>query len=297
MILIRVLLFLSIWIVCGVTIAAPSVVGSISPIHAIVADVTEGVLSPAVLVDPARSPHGYTLRPSEARLLADADLVFWVGPELETFLSRPLSVLAGDARVVSLLAEETIETLPYRDLLEHDGHEHADIDPHIWLSLANARRIAMIVAARLSEADPDNAARYSANANDAARRYESLEQEIRRQLAPLADVPFMVFHDAYQYFEREMGLDNRGAVSLRPEIAPGVDRMQRLREVIRQQGVRCIFSEPQFPERLVRAVAEGSDARIARLDPLGLDIEGGPTAYEKLMREFTDQVRDCLGNQ
>ena len=293
----RILLLFTLSVVCGAASAAPVVVVSISPIHAIVADVTDGVVEPNLLVDPSQSPHGYTLRPSEAGALAQADVVVWVGAELETFLRGPLSTLAADARVVALLSESAIETLPYRDVLEHDGHHHGDIDPHIWLSFENARRIATTVAEVLAQVDPPNASRYAGNAERAASRYESLEKKIRADFEALTGVPFMVFHDAYQYFEREMGLNNRGAVTLRADLAPGVERMRRLQDTIRREGVRCIFSEPQFPGRLVRAVAEGSDATIAELDPLGLDVSNQPNAYEHLMMAFAASMRECLSRK
>lgn len=285
---------------------APRVVASIAPVHAIVAAVMNDVAEPALLLPPSVTPHGHALRPSEARLLDDADVVFWIGPALETFLSRPLNALAGDAVVVSLADAPGVRRLPFRDPLDHangDGHGHVahgeenaeHVDPHVWLSVANARRMADAVAARLASSDPGNAARYAANAARFTTALDTLEASLREQLAPVADVPYLVFHDAYQYFEAEMGLNHRGAISLRPEIAPGVARMQALRREVRTAGVRCIFSEPQFPGALVDAVADGSGARVATLDPLGVRVAPGPDAYMALLDGFADDIVGCLG--
>lgn len=281
--------------------AAPSVVASIAPVHAIVADVMEGVGEPLLLVPADRTPHHYSLRPSEARELSRADMVVWVGPELETFLARPLESLTDDARVLRLTAEPGITLLPYRDGHDHD-HGHDDdhggeegADPHIWLSFDNARAIAAAAAARLSALDESNAERYAANAARAAREYGELGKEIAERLQPYAGVPFMVFHDAYQYFERETGLTNVGAVTVRADISPGIERMTELRRIVREAKVRCIFGEPQFPARILDAVAEGSGARVASIDPLGAGIEPGPGAWVRLIRAFAADIAGCLG--
>lgn len=285
----------------GFSPAAPSVVTSIAPVHAIVADVMEGVGEPLSLVPADRTPHHYSLRPSEARELSRADMVVWVGPELETFLARTLESLTDDARVLQLTAEPGIVLLPYRDDHGHDDVHHDDhgregaADPHIWMSFDNARAIAAAVAAGLSALDVANAERYADNAARAAREYAELGAEIAERLRPYAGVPFMVFHDAYQYFERETGLTNVGAVTVRADISPGIERMSELRRTVREAKVRCIFGEPQFPARILDAVAEGSGARVARIDPLGAGIEPGPGAYARLMRAFAADIAGCLG--
>jgi zinc transport system substrate-binding protein len=300
----RLILLLALLAASGVAGAVPRVVASIAPIHSIIADVMDGVGEPELLLSADRSPHSYSMRPSEARMLGEADLVVWVGPQLETFMTRSLAALSGDARVVALGEDSAMHRLPYRDTLEesgdaghsgHAGHEHAEeFDPHLWLSLANARRTAELTATHLAEIDPGNAARYRSNADRVMSEYESIQHDMRQRLLPVAEIPFMVFHDAYQYFEQEMGLNNRGAISVRPELSPGVERMQRLRRQVSQAGLQCIFSEPQFPESLVDAVAEGTGVRIGQLDPLGVDIESGAGGYPALIRSFTDSILECL---
>lgn len=276
--------------------AAPRVVASIAPIYSIVADVMAGAGQPSLLIQPGRSPHSYSLRPSEARQLAGAELVLWIGPELESFLVKPLSSLAADAVEIALMEVPDMLLLPYRDD-GHDGHsDHSKgHDPHLWLSPANAARIAVRVGEALAQLDPEQREIYVGNAERAAADYQALSRELQQRLAPLSGVPYLVFHDAYRYFEQEMSLNNVGAITLWPELAPGVERMSELRKIVSARGVRCVFSEPQFPERLAQTVAEGTGARIARIDPLGVSIEPGPGGYEALIREFAGSLEGCLG--
>ncbi len=297
----RFILFLSFLALPAAAGAAPRVVASIAPLHSIVSSVMAGAGAPDLLLPPQVSPHGHAMRPSEAKLLDEADLVFWVGPILETFLVRPIQSLAVNAEVVAVADAPGMRLLPSRDVLHQGGdashadHAHGDDhDPHLWLSLANARRIAAVAAERLTVADPGNATLYADNAARFDTDLRQLERDLRARLAPVADEPYLVFHDAYQYFETEMGLDNRGAITLRADVTPGVGRLQALRRAVTSSGVRCIFSEPQFPDSLVRAVAGDSPVRVAELDPLGVAIPPGAGAYERLIGQFADTILGCL---
>lgn len=256
---------------------APSVVVSVKPLHAIVAAVMAGVAPPRLLVKGGASPHDYVMRPSDAAALSDADLIVWVGETFELFLAKPLEALAGDAEVVTLMT-----------LAGADG------DPHIWLDPANAREIARRVAAALSDLDPDNRDRYEANADDFSARLDLLDRELRAVLAPISDVPYLVFHEAYGYFERRYGLARVGAVTVNPQRKPGAKHIAALRETIRSTGARCLFGEPQFQPALLATLIEGSDARIGVLDPLGAALAPGPEAYFTLMRNLAKDLRDCL---
>ncbi|GJL83295.1 MAG: zinc ABC transporter substrate-binding protein [marine bacterium B5-7] len=317
---------LFICLAAGAVHAAPRVVATIAPLHSIVADVMQGVAKPDVLLRPGLSPHGYAMRPSELRLLYNADLVVWVGPELETFLMTSLESLPNEVKVLRLSDKDNIHTLPYRletssgdgdshDMADddahdaHGGHDHgsessdkpgvsSNIDPHIWLSPTNAIAIAEAVAGKLVAIDPDNADRYRHNLLLIKDRYRELEIQLRSQLAPHAAVTFMVFHDAYQYFERAMNLTgNVGALHDIIGITPGARRLQALRRTVRSKNVRCIFAEPQFPSNLMKTVAEGSDARIALVDPLGASTASGVGSYPVMMRIFSDDFSDCLAGE
>ena len=255
----------------------PSVVVSVAPLHAIVAAVMVGGAPPRLLVKGGASPHDYALRPSDAAALNDADLVVWVGETFELFLASPLDALAGRAKVVTL--EEIIG----------DGE-----NPHLWLDPDNAREIARRVSDALSDLDPGNRDRYEFNAAGFSVRLGLLDEELRHILAPVADAPYLVFHDAYGAFERRYGLAMVGAVTINPQQKPGAKRIAALRETIRETGARCLFGEPQFTPALLDILIEGGAARIAILDPLGATLAPGPEAYFTLMINLAVGLRDCL---
>jgi zinc transport system substrate-binding protein len=321
---------------------AVDVVVSIKPVHSLVAAVMEGVGLPALLIEAAGSPHTYSLRPSEARALEGADVVFWVGDGLETFLERPLAALAADARVVELAAAEGIHLLATREgglweapghgpaddghddhdddhdddhqarghdahaddhAEEHaaadehhhqDGHAHGEHDMHLWLDPHNAAAMARLIAASLAEADPGNAATYEANAARLEKGLEALDGELRAKLEPIAERPFIVFHDAYQYFERRYGLNGAGSISVSPEQRPGARRLQEIQARLAEVEAACVFAEPQFEPALVETVVEGTRARTGVLDPLGAELAPGPGQYFELMHGLADALAACL---
>ncbi len=278
----------------------PRVVASIVPVHAIVAAVMEGVAAPHLLVTGGASPHGYTLRPSDARRLAEADLVFWVSETMEAFLKKPISALGPGSRVVTLLDLDGLTRLPARAggawTGDHGaaGSAHGDADTHVWLDPANAKVIAGAAAAALGAVDPERRATYAANARLLAARLDALDAELAALLAPVREVPYVVFHDAYRYFERRYRLGAVAAVTVGPGRSPGARRLKEIRAYIGETGARCLFSEPQFAPALVRTVAEGTGARVGVLDPLGADLAPGAQAYFTLMRRLARDLRDCL---
>lgn len=265
---------------------APRVVVSIAPLHSLIAGVMAGVGGPTLLVRGGASPHGGALRPSDARALQAADVVFWIGPGLERFLDKPLATLAGRARVIALA-----EAPGLREVASHAGGAP---DPHVWLDPANARALVALAAAVLAEADPGNADAYRANATRLRARLDALDRDLAARLAPVRDVPYLVFHDAYRHFEARYGLTSLGAVTRNPEIAPGARRLSQLRRLISESGVVCLFTEPQFPPALARAVTGGTNVRIAALDPLGAALAPGPEAYFALMGSLADDLIACL---
>lgn len=286
-------------------VAAPKVVVSIKPIHSLVAAVMEGVGEPGLIVGGASSPHVYTLRPSDAGRLAAADIVFWIGPIFESFLAKPLAALAGKAEIVELDHAPGITLLPAREggSWEADEHEHGhahghgsalEEDGHLWLDPTNAEAIVQVAVVRLSARDPANAARYAANGTGLAQRLEVLDEVLRRRLAPLHGVPFVVFHDAYQYLERRYGLDAIGSITVSPENRPGARRLEAIHDKIETLGARCVFSEPQFQPRLVQMLIAGTSARTGVLDPEGAALPAGPDLYVKLMNGLADALTRCL---
>jgi zinc transport system substrate-binding protein len=300
----------------GAAAATPRVVVTVKPLHSLVAGVMEGVGTPDLLMRGGGSPHTYSLKPSEARLLENAQVIFWVGEPLETFLVKPLSALGGKARIVEAARITGVKLLPGRrggPWDEHAGHEEAGRGPgageardhsgehgdaawdgHLWLDPANARAIVRGAAELLGQSDPSNRGRYAANAERLVARIEALDAELKLRLAPVRDTPFVVFHDAYQYFELAYALRVAGSLVVSPERTPGVRRVTEMREKIRSLGARCVFSEPQFPPAIIGTLLEGTDTRTGTLDPLGADLPAGPDAWFALMRDLGSALVGCL---
>lgn len=289
--------------------AAPKVVASIKPVHSLVAGVMGDLGKPVLLITGGGSPHGYTLRPSQARALSEADLVFWVGGGLETSLIKPLAALTGDhAQVIALAQAKEMQLLPARaggpwrasqDAQDHgaDTHVHGaehQADLHLWLDPLNAIAIVRATATALSRADPGNAAAYRRNGAEMITKIEALDDEIAGKLAPVRGRPFIVFHDAYQYFEKRYRLSAAGAVAANPERPPGARRLSEIRARIAALGAVCVFTEPQFRPVLVDTLVAGSAVRSAVLDPLGTDLPAGPGAYFALMRGLAASLLECL---
>lgn len=284
---------------------APKVVVSIKPLHALVGAAMEGIGQPRLLVPPAASEHSFSLRPSDARALQSADLAFWVGPELESFLAKSIRAAPRRVRVVSLAAAPGMELLALREGGAWEAHEHEhdkakggpvgeEQDMHLWLDPANAARIVAVAAAALAEADPANAARYAENAGRAQQAISALDAELAATLAPVRARPFIVFHDAYQYLERRYGLNAVGSVTVSPERKPSARRMHEIRGKIVRAEAACVFSEPQFDEGLVRAAVGGTSARTAALDHLGVGAPDGLAGYAQMMRGLARTLADCL---
>ena len=288
---------------------ATEVVASIKPIHALVAGVMGEAAQPRLMISGSASPHTYQMRPSDAEVLNTADLIVWVGENMETFLDRPIAVLGSGAEVVTLHKAAGMELLPSREggiwhdeerelhVDEHDdhGHDHGEFDMHIWLDPGNARRMVDVVANALVRIDPGRVDIWRANAETMRTRIDLLESSLHERLALVRERAFIVFHDGYGYFEHAFELNGKGAVAVDPARPPGAKRIGELRAALAEHDVRCVFTEPQFEPDLVRTVIEGTDVRTAALDPLGIDVEPGPEAWFEMMRGLGDSVVECLG--
>lgn len=283
-------------------------VASIAPLHSLVAGVMDGIGTPALIVQGYGSPHSYQMRPSDAAALQAADLVFWIGEPLETFLQKPLRALPRKARVVTMIDTPGLRLLPNRGggvweaghseqhapRERNTGSAPATLDPHIWLDPTNAKHLLAVIANQLGTADPTNAARYLANGQQLETRIDDLDRELDARLARVRGIPFIVFHDAFQYFELRYRLRSVGSVFSSPERLPGAKRVQTLRAQIRELGVRCIFQEPQFESALIKTLSEGTAARVAAIDPLGVAFQPSGDAYFKMMQANTTVIVDCL---
>lgn len=288
------------------------VAATISPVHSLVSMVTEGVSKPALIIRPGASPHHYSLKPSEARALDQADLIFWIGDVLEPWMAKTIRTLGTGAAVVELGAVEGLTKLPVRDggiwdqHGEHDhgydgnesdeGHQHDDvlIDPHLWLDPLNAIIWLDVIAVELAAIDAENASTYYANARSAQSKLREIMSDIQKELEAVQGTPYIVFHDAYHYFERRFSLNAVGAISLSDADRPSAARLQKLRQRIEGSGADCAFTEPQFQPKLLDTVIANTDLRKGVLDPIGVGLEPGPALYPSLLTGLAMALLDCL---
>ena len=299
------------------------VVASIKPVHSLVSAVMAGVDKPHLIIQGAKSPHTFSMRPSDAVALEDADVIFLIDELLETSLANPIDTLASNARVVPLFHAQgsvyralreggTFETHDHGrhvedghseeneavhqddDHISHDHSRHEEIDPHIWLDPVNAAAMVRVIADTLYKADPANAELYADNAQVLLLRLEELTAQIAADLASVQGKPFIVFHDGYRYFEDRFGLAAAGSAVISPDRSPGVRRILELRDKIRDLGATCVFTEPQFDMRIVNVIIEGTETRVGTVDPLGASIENGPELYFTLLHNMAASFKDCL---
>lgn len=303
----------------------PRVVTDIHPVHALVAQVMGDRGEPALLLGRGADEHAFQLRPSQAAALAEADVVFWVGPELTPWLERALDGVPADVAQVELLAAAGVVTQGYGEAAGHaahageeghaaeeghaereahaegeahageEAHGHDGVDPHAWLSPTNAVVWLGVIAAELSRLDPENAGVYAANAAAAAAEIAALDAEVTALLAPLADQPIVVFHEAFGYFSAHYGLQIAGSVAEGDAAAPGAARMVALRDLVAAGGAVCVFPEVQHDPALMAQLVEGTEARIGgALDPVGSSLEPGAGLYRALLVGMATVIADCL---
>ncbi len=291
-------------------LAAPKVIASIMPVHSIVASVMGAVGTPELLLSGRNSEHTATLSPRQLSDLGKADVVFMVGSGLEHKLVQLSGSDAVGGKTFTALSEAVgIKTLPVRqggtfeaheepEGEEPEGHDEAllKFDPHVWLDPENAKAMTNAVAADLSRIDPDNAKTYEANAKSYVTSLDKLSADISAETKPIQNRPFIVFHDAYQYFEKRFGLTAVGSISDVSAAAPSARRLNEIRGKLKETRAICVFREPQFDAKYVTVVLEGSNAKSGVLDPIGSGLTPGPKAYAELLARLAKDARDCLMN-
>ena len=323
------------------------VVASIKPIHSLASYLMDGVNKPGLIVDGYASPHGFALKPSHAKMLQDADLIFWVGEDLENFLEKPLGSIAKKAEKIELLEIKGLTKLKFRernifddhddhghkeddhddhakkeddhddhghddehkedghddhghddehkedghDEHGHEGHAHGEYDPHIWLDPSNAKVILKEMTEHLIENDQKNASVYKDNLNKALKDIDKLLKDVKSELNK--DFKSIVFHDAYQYFEKRFDVNVLGAFTVNTDVMPGAEQLSEIREIIEHDKVTCVFSEPQFNPDIINAVAKDMNINTGVLDPLGATLNPGKDLYFDLIRNMSKSFKGC----
>ena len=308
------------------------VVASIKPIHSLASYLMDGVAKPDLIVDGYASPHGFAMKPSHAKMLQDADIVFWVGEDLENFLEKPLDSIAAKAEKIELLEVKGLVKLKFRernifddhddhddhghkkkddhddhdhddhakkedghdDHDDHDGHEghhHGEFDPHIWLDPINAKVILFEMSKHLIENDPTNETTYRANLGKAYKEIDKLTNDVTTELNE--STASIVFHDAYQYFEKRFSVNILGAFTVNTDVLPGAEQLSEIREVIEHEKVACVFSEPQFNPDIIQAVAKDMNIKTGIVDPLGATLTPGKDLYFDLIKNMSKSFKGC----
>ena len=299
------------------------VVTSIKPIHSLASYLMDGIGKPDLIVDGYASPHGFSMKPSHAKMLQNADLIFWVGEDLESFLEKPLSSIAKKAEKIELIEIKGLNVLKFRernmfdkhnhenhddhddhdehgkkeehddhdDHDDHEGHAHGEFDPHIWLDTMNAKAMLNEMAEHLIENDPKNEAKYKSNLDKALKDIDKLTIEVMTDLSN--SVSSIVFHDAYQYFEERFNVKVLGAFTVNTDVMPGAEQLAKIREIIEHDKVVCVFSEPQFNPDIINTVAKDMKIKTGVLDPLGATLDPGKDLYFKLIRNMSASFKGC----
>ena len=316
-----ILSILSLFIIFSPAKAAIKVVASIKPIHSLASYLMDGVGKPDLIVDGYASPHGFAMKPSHAKMLQNADLIFWVGEDLESFLEKPLNSIAKKAEKIELMEIKGLNKLKFRERNIFEGHDdhghdehkkedehkehghkedkhddhhehaHGEHDPHIWLDPMNAKVILKEMAEHLIENDQKNASTYKANLKKALKDLDKLTKKVKSELNK--DFKSIVFHDAYQYFEKRFDVNVLGAFTVNTDVLPGAEQLSEIREIIEHDNVSCVFSEPQFNPDIINAVAKDMNIKTGVLDPLGATLTPGKTLYFDLISNMSKSFKSC----
>lgn len=288
--------------------AQANVVASLKPVGFIAAAIADGVTPVDVLLPDGASEHDYSLRPSDAKRLKNADLVVWVGPEMEAFMAKSAAELPAQKNlaivnidgVKPLLIsggededEHTAEKSEEQDADAHH-HHHGEFNMHLWLSPEIARKTAVAIHGKLLELMPQDKAKLDANLQQFEVALADTDKRVSAQLAPVRNKGYFVFHDAYTYFEKQYGLSPTGHFTVNPEIQPGAQRLHQIRTQLVEQKAVCVFAEPQFRPAVIDAVARGTQVRKGTLDPLGTDISLAKDSYVKFLSQLSSQYESCL---
>ncbi|WP_414166321.1 zinc ABC transporter substrate-binding protein ZnuA [Superficieibacter sp. BNK-5] len=288
--------------------ADAAVVASIKPLGFIASAIADGVTDTQVLLPDGASEHDYSLRPSDVKRLQNADLVVWIGPDMEAFMTKSVQgtleakkvTIADLAKVKPLLQKGSDDDGDEHDHDHDDGensdhhHHHGDYNMHLWLSPEIAQASAVAIHEKLVELMPQSRAKLDANLQEFEAQLAATDKQVGTELAPLKGKGYFVFHDAYGYYEKHYGLTPLGHFTVNPEIQPGAQRLHEIRTQLVEQKATCVFAEPQFRPAVVEAVARGTSVRMGTLDPLGTSIKLGKESYSQFLTQLANQYASCL---
>ena len=324
------------------------VVTTIKPLHSLISRIMETRGEPQLIIEGTNNPHTFVFKPSHAKMIEEADIVFWIGEDLEAFMEKPLNSLAKNAKKIAFMDSDSIEKLKFReenifddhddhddhdghddeheghddhddhghkdddhddhddhdghddeheghddhdDHGHHDGHNHGEFDAHIWLDPENAKEMVKIIRDELIKIDPDGQRQYSVNAAGATLELDNLINSVEKELSK--DISYIVFHDAYQYFETRFGVKSAGALTLNPDVLPGAKQIADIQDLINDKGIKCIFSEPQYNPKIIETLGNDMNISTGVMDPLGAYIDAGPSMYSELINEIANSIKNC----
>ena len=270
------------------------VVTTIKPLHSLISRIMETRGEPQLIIEGTNNPHTFVFKPSHAKMIEEADIVFWIGEDLEAFMEKPLNSLAKDTKKIAFMDSESIEKLKFREenifddhddhddhdghddehddhAGHHDGHNHGEFDAHIWLDPENAKEMVKIIRDELIKIDPEGQRQYSVNAAGATLELDNLINNVETELSK--DISYIVFHDAYQYFETRFGVKSAGALTLNPDVLPGAKQIADIQDLISDKGIKCIFSEPQYNPKIIETLGNDMNISTGVMDPLGAFID------------------------
>ena len=304
------------------------VVTTIKPLHSLISRIMETRGEPQLIIEGTNNPHTFVFKPSHAKMIEEADIVFWIGEDLEAFMEKPLNSLAKDTKKIAFMDSESIEKLKFREenifddhddhddhdghkdddhddhddhdghddehddhAGHHDGHNHGEFDAHIWLDPENAKEMVKIIRDELIKIDPEGQRQYSVNAAGATLELDNLINNVEKELSK--DISYIVFHDAYQYFETRFGVKSAGALTLNPDVLPGAKQIADIQDLISDKGIKCIFSEPQYNPKIIETLGNDMNISTGVMDPLGAFIDPGPTMYVELINGIANSIKEC----
>lgn len=285
--------------------ANANIISSVKPIAFITQAISDGVINTDILLPDGTSPHTYSLKPSDLAKIKTAELIIWVGEDLETFMPTVLKNIDKNKQI-ELMDIPTIKNLLRTSTNNHDQQKththnndsdhdhHGEYDEHIWLSPKIANEIAQAVHDKLISIYPDKKDIFDENLNEFTVKLAETEQNIAKKLINVQNSGYFVFHDAYGYFESQFGLKNLGSFTINPAVQPGVQTVYAIKRELKEHQAVCVFREPQFSPAVIEKIVNGTDVHIGELNPLGTDITLSKNAYSQFLLKLTQQLLDCL---